>query len=225
VALWRLAVLFFCCESVLAVRFNPGVLYGGVLLALLTLKHYLLFQLQLPVAGAYVTLLQSGFLACCLTLLWRITVARGPLAGLLARVAFTPGWHRGFKFLRVIGFTEKRTLLLVEPAVMAAFVVHAAMTPVHLRFRPYWHYLGGSRQPLPPLPEVAWPAWWPDAAPWIALILPCLSVLALIFHNRVEFAMTREGMAEVRQRQQRAEQGAAAPSGPVLQFPMVEEPR
>jgi len=188
VALWRLAVLFFCCESVLAVRFSPGVLYGGGLLVLLTLKHYLLFQLQLPVAGAYATLLYSGFATVCLTLMWRVGVARGPLAGLLARVAFTPGWHRGYKLLRVIGITEKWTLLVVEPAAMTAFMVHAAMmTPVYLRFRPYWHYLGGSRQPLPPLPEVAWSAWWPDATPWISLILPCLSVLALYVHSIGKF--------------------------------------
>jgi hypothetical protein len=225
VVLWRLAVLFFCCEAVLAVRFNPGVLYGGVLLALLTLKHYLLFQLQLPTASAYVTLLYSGFTTVCLTLMWRIVVARGPLAGLLARVAFTPGWHRGYKVLRVIGITEKWTLLLVEPAAMAAFVIYAAMMPVTLHFRPFWHYLGGSGHPLPPLPDVAWPAWWPDAAPWISLILPCLSVMTLIFHNRAEFTMTREGMAQARQQQQRAEQGAVAPSGPVLQFPMMEGPR
>jgi hypothetical protein len=108
---------------------------------------------------------------------------------------------------------------------MAAYVVHAAMTPVQLHFRPYWHYLGGSRQPMPPLPEMTWPAWWLDAAPWISLILPCLSVLALILHNRAEFAITREGMAQARQRQQRAEQGAIAPSGPALQFPMMEGPR
>jgi len=44
-------------------------------------------------------------------------------------------------------------------------------------------------------------------------------------HNRAEFAMTQEGMAQARQRQQRAEQEAVAPSGPVLQFPMMEEPR
>ena len=122
------------------------MLYGGWLLALLTLKHYLLFQLQLP-HGAYITLLYNGFATVCLTFMWRVMVARGPLVGLLARVAFTPGWHRGYKVLRVIGITEKRTLLLVEPAVMAAFVVHAAMTPVSLRFRPYWHYLGGTGIP------------------------------------------------------------------------------
>jgi len=225
VVLWRLAVLFFCCESILAIRFNPGVLYGGLLLGLLTLKHYLLFQLQLPNAGAYVILLHSGFTVCCCTLMWRVMAARGPLAGLLAGVAFTPGWHRGFKLLRVIGFTERRTLLLVEPAVMAVFVVHAAMTPVYLHFRPYWHYLGGTGHPLPPLPDVAWPAWWPDAAPWAALALPCLSVLALTLNNRTEFAMTQAGMAEARQRQQQADQDATASSGPVLQFPMMKGPR
>jgi len=223
--LGRAVVLFLCCEAILAVRFNPGVLYGGWLLVLLTLKHYLLFQLQLPTVGAYITLLYSGFATVCLTFMWRVVVARGPLVGLLAKVAFTPGWHRGYKVLRVIGITEKWTLLLVEPAVMAAYVVHAAMTPVQLHFRPYWHYLGGSRQPMPPLPEMTWPAWWLDAAPWISLILPCLSVLALILHNRAEFAITREGMAQARQRQQRAEQGAIAPSGPALQFPMMEGPR
>jgi hypothetical protein len=202
------------------------VLYGGVLLALLTLKHYLLFQLQLPTASAYVTLLYSGFTTVCLTLMWRIAAARGPLAGLLARVAFTPGWHRGYKVLRVIGVTEKWTLLLVEPAVIGLFMVHAAMTPVHLRFRPYWHYLRGSGQPLPPVPDITWPAWWPDAAPWISLILPCLSVVTLIFHNRAEFAMTREGMAQARLRQQQqAEEEVTPPSGPALQFPMMEGPR
>lgn len=224
-ALWRLAVLFFCCESVLAIRFNPGMLYGGMLLALLTLKHHLLFALQLPLPGAYITLLHCGFLSCCLTLLWRVTVARGPLAGLLARAAFTPGWHRGFKILRVVGCTEKWTLLLAEPAFMAAFVIHAGMTPVYLRFRPYWHYLSGNRQLLPPVPETAWADAWPEAAPWIALALPCLSVLALYLHNRTEFAVTREGMAQARQRQQRADQEATASSGPVLQFPMMEGPR
>jgi len=222
VVLWRLAVLFFCCEAVLAVRFNPGVLYGGLLLVLLTLKHYLLFQLQLPTTGAYITLLYSGFATVCLTLMWRVTVARGPLVGLLAKVAFTPGWHRGYKVLRVIGITEKHTLLLVEPAVMAAFVVHAAMTPLSLRFRPYWHYLGGTKHPLPPVPDVAWPL---KLAPWIALAMPCLTALALYVNNRAEYAMTEQGKAEARQRQQRVDQDAAASSGPVLQFPMMEGPR
>jgi hypothetical protein len=50
-------------------------------------------------------------------------------------------------------------------------------------------------------------------------------VITLIFHNRAEFAMTREGLAEARQRQQRADQEATASSGPVLQFPMMEGPR
>jgi hypothetical protein len=144
------------------------------------------------------------------------------LAGLLAKVAFTPGWHRGYKVLRVIGITEKHTLLLVEPAVMAAFVVHAAMTPLSLRFRPYWHYLGGTRHPLPPLPEVAWPI---ELAPWIGLALPCLTAMALFVNNRSEFAMTEQGKAEARQRQQRVDQDAAASSGPVLKFPMMEGPR
>jgi len=222
VVLWRLAMLFFCCEAVLAVRFNPGVLYGGLLLVLLTLKHYLLFQLQLPNTGAYVTLLYNGFIACCFTVIWRITVVRGPLAGLLAGVAFTPGWHRGFKLLRVIGFTEKRTLLLVEPGVMLAFVVHAAMTPVSARFRPYWHYLGGTKHPLPPVPDVAWPL---KLAPWIALAMPCLTALALYVNNRAEYAMTEQGKAEARQRRHQADQGAAASSEPVLQFPMMKAPR
>jgi hypothetical protein len=223
--LWRLAVLFFCCESVLAIRLNPGFLYGGVLLALLTLKHYLLFQLQLPITGAHVTLLHNGFIACCFTFMLRFILARGPLAALLARVAFTPGWYRGFRILRVIGITEKHTLLLVEPAAMAVYVVHAAMTPVYRHFRPYWHYLGGHGRPMPPLPEVAWPAWWLEAAPWLSLALPCLSVLALYLHNRAEFTMTPSGIAEVRQQQRQADQEAVAPSGPVLQFPMMKGPR
>jgi hypothetical protein len=218
-ALQRLIVLFFCCEAVLALRFNPGILYGGLLVALLTLKHYLLFQLQLPTAGAYTTLLYNGFATFCCTLFLRVTVMRGPLAALLARVILTPGWHRGYKPLRLIGITDKYTLLLVEPAAMVAFLVHAAMTPVSLRFRPYWHYLGGTGHPLPPVPVVAW---WPDAAPWLGLVLPGLAVLAVYLNNRAEYAGTAQARAEAQQRQQQADQDAVTPSGPVLQFPMVQ---
>jgi hypothetical protein len=220
--LQRLIVLFFCCEAVLALRFNPGILYGGLLVAMLTLKQYLLFHLQLPTAGAYTTLLYNGCTAFFCTLILRVTVVRGPLAALLARVICTPGWHRGYKPLRLLGLTDKYTLLLVEPAAMAAFLVHAAMTPVSLRFRPYWHYLGATGQPLPPLPVVARPAWWLDAAPWIALALPGLAVLALYLNNRAEYAGTAHAQAEAQQRQQQADREAVASSGPVLQFPMVK---
>ena len=103
--------------------------------------------------------------------------------------------------------------------VMVAFVVHAAMTPLSLRFRPYWHYLGGPKHPLPPVPDVAWPL---ELVPWIALAQPCLMALALFVNNRAEYAGTTQARAEAQQRQQQADQDAVTPSGPVLEFPMVQ---
>jgi len=144
---WRFFLLFGCCEALLYVRWNFGFRFYLLMLAVLSAKHYV-FQF-LPVTAAHAHVLQMAFYSILLTLLWRVFSTTGGLRMLAPRLVYVRAYHSGHKILRLIGISQKMTLLVWEPLVSLVFAVMATRTPVLLRMHPYWHYLGDTHSGLP----------------------------------------------------------------------------
>jgi hypothetical protein len=221
--LWRLFLVFGCAEALLFLRWNMGIAMGVLLGVFITIKHWLLQYLLL--SQSYIHLLHLGVMCAILNIVARIFLPQTPLAWLAPRLVFTPPWHSGNRFWRLIGLKEKWTLLYVEPAVFLAAAIFIAGTGCCGRFQPYWHYWG--QKPMPRLPDWLAASWWHslDAAMLVSTLLPAVTLLALLLHNRYEYAASDEGKNEALNRRGQVMQPAQvsqAEPAPSLTFPTVQ---
>lgn len=221
--LGRFFLLFGCCEAMLWVRWNFGFRFCLLMLALLSAKHYL-FQF-LPVTAAHQHVLQTAFFSILLTIVWRFGSTTGPLRFLAPRLVYVRAYHQGHKILRLIGISQKMTLLVWEPLAALIFAVMATRTPTLLRMHPYWHYFGGEHAPLPPLPPMSFPDWYTAVAPVIAWLWPVLAAAAFYANNRYEYAWTEEAAEDGIDKAVEELRGPAAPPEPHLEFPRVKTKR
>jgi hypothetical protein len=217
--LWRCFLLFGCAEGLLWVRWNFGFRFCLLMLALLSAKHYL-FQF-LPVTAAHAYVLHAAFFSIVLTLLWRVFSTAGQLRFLVPTLVYVRAYHSGHKILRLIGISQKMTLLVWEPMVTLVFAVMATRTPILLRMHPYWHYFGDERGTLPPLPPMSFPGWYVAAAPILAWLWPMLAAAAFFVNNRHEYAWTAEAAEDGISQAAEELRGPAAPPEPRLEFPHV----
>lgn len=221
--LGRFILLFGCCEAMLWVRWNFGFRFCLLMFALLSAKHYL-FQF-LPVTEAHAYILHAGFYSILLTLLWRFVSTTGEFRFFAPGLVYVRAYHHGHKLLRLIGISQKMTLLVWEPLTTLIFSVLAARTPTLLRMHPYWHYLDGEQGTLPPLPPMSFPDWYLSVAPFLAWLWPVFTAAAFYLNNRHEYAWTEEAAEERIDTTAKELRGPAAPPEPRLEFPRVRTKR
>lgn len=220
---WRFVLFFWCCEGLLAVRWNFGLRFCLLMLAFLSVKHFLLQFL--PVTEAHTLMLHAAYVNVVLTILWRFGGTVGDFRLCFPGVVYVPPYHSGHKILRLIGISQKMTLLVVEPLVAAVSALLAARTPVYVQMRPFWHYIGNGQEPLPPLPVLSFPVWYPQVAPLLAWLWLALMVGAFFLNNRAEYALLPEAAQEGMTKAEKAIGGPTAPPEPTLEFPRVRTKR
>jgi hypothetical protein len=217
-----------------------------LILAAISLKHYLFFQL-LPISGPYGKLLHISAFLSLVAVAIRLFDRRGRL---LAAVA--PGWYGGYNLLQKLGLSDRKTHLVAEP-VLAAIIAFVLVLPAlpNMGFeRPpsTMKELVQKHLPKPPgYTQRSEPApakvrlepftpWWQslgvavsirpvqwlvpeETAMFLAILLPLLPALAFALHARCLDWPASPGYREMK----RQEQMARAQQGGVMTFTSVEE--
>jgi hypothetical protein len=243
----RFLLICLGCDWFPLLRLRLGRYMAWLVLAAISCKHYLFFQL-LPVSGPYGKLLHiSAFLS-----LAAVTISLFDRRGrLLAGIA--PGWYGGYNLLQKLGLSDRKTHLVAEP-ILAAIIGFMLVLPAlpNMGFeRPpstmeelIQKYLpkgppGYTQRPEPAPAKVRlepFTPWWQslgvavssrpvqwrmpeETAMLLGILLPLLPALAFALHAMCLDWPASPGYREMK----RQEQMARAQQGGVMTFTSVEE--
>ena len=243
----RFLLVCLGCDWFPLLRLRLGRYMAWLILAAISLKHYLFFQL-LPISGPYGKLLNiSAFLSLAAVAI-SLFDRRGRLLAAMA-----PGWYGGYNLLQKLGLSDRKTHLVAEP-LLAAIIAFVLVLPAlpnmgferppstmkeliqkHLPKGPP----GYTQRPEPAPAKVRlepFTPWWQslgvavsnrpvqwlvpeETAMFLGILLPLLPALAFALHAMCLDWPASPGYREMK----RQEQMARAQQGGVMTFTSVEE--